>query len=193
MPSHSHSPSSLPVAATDFSALNPGGEDVASAQARVLAEIAARQNAAVVSNSIERQGYRIGALRILSKYDASSELAPLPAIYRLPGAPDGVKGLANMHGNVVPVFELTRWFGVEHNQEAQQMLLVLGHGEGAVGVVIDGLPERKRFTQGDEVAVAMGHPRVARFAKAAYRDSGGIWMEFDDRRFFETFARRFST
>lgn len=174
------------------SAFDMGGEDVATAQARVLGEIAARQNATVASDSIDRQGYRIGALRILSKYDASSELAPMPKVYRLPGAPEGVKGLANMHGNVVPVFELTRWFGVEHSTGVQQMLLVLGHGEGAVGVVIDGLPERKRFTAADEVAVAMGHPRMARFAKAAYRDSGGIWMEFDDRRFFETFARRFA-
>jgi chemotaxis signal transduction protein len=177
---------------TNFAAFDMGGEDVASAQARVLAEIAARQNATAVTNNIDRQGYRIGALRILSKFDASSELAPMPQIYRLPGAPEGVKGLANMHGNVVPVFELTRWFGVEHSDGLQQMLLVLGHGEGAVGVVIDGLPERKRFTPADEVAVAMGHPRMARFAKAAYRDRDGIWMEFDDRRFFETFARRFA-
>lgn len=187
----SNAPSSS-IASSNFANFNVGTEDVASAQARVLAEIAARQTATVTADSVDRQGYRIGALRILSKYDASSELAPMPTIYRLPGAPDGVKGLANMHGNVVPVFELTRWFGVEHSTEVQQMLLVLGHGEGAVGVVIDGLPARKRFTPADEVAVAMGHPRMARFAKAAYRDADGIWMEFDDRRFFETFARRFA-
>jgi chemotaxis signal transduction protein len=116
----------------------------------------------------------------------------MPTVYRLPGAPDGVKGLANLHGNVVPVFELTRWFGVTHAGEVAQMLLVLGHGDGAVGVVIDGLPERKRFTMADQVPIESGHPRMARFATAAWRDADGIWMEFDDRRFFETFARRFA-
>jgi twitching motility protein PilI len=176
-----------------YSLPNLGGEDVAAAQARVLAEIAARQGiASKPDNAIERQGYRIGALRILATYDATSELAAMPTIYRLPGAPDGVKGLANLHGNVIPVFELTRWFGVEHDANSQQMLLVLGHGDGAVGVVIDGLPERKRFSPADAVDIEIGHPRMARFATAAYRDSKGIWLEFDDRRFFETFARRFA-
>jgi chemotaxis signal transduction protein len=176
-----------------FSSPSLDGEDVAAAQARVLAEIAARQNVATTNNeTVERQGYRIGALRILATYDATSELAAMPVIYRLPGAPEGVKGLANLHGNVVPVFDLTRWFGVEHNAGAQQMLLVLGHGDGAVGVVIDGLPERKRFSPSDAVDIEIGHPRMARFATAAYRDSTGIWLQFDDRRFFETFARRFT-
>ncbi len=170
-----------------------GGEDVATAQARVLAEIASRQaDGVAATDAIERQGYRIGELRILAKYDATSELATMPTIYRLPGAPEGVRGLANLHGNVVPVFELTRWFGVEHDVQVTQMLLVLGHGDAAVGVVIDGLPERKRFSPADAVPIESGHARMARFAHAAYRDAHGVWLEFDNTRFFEAFAKRFA-
>lgn len=167
--------------------------DMSDAQSRLFAEISAR--AATIAHKddlIERQGYRIGDLYILSKFDASSELATMPAIYRLPGAPDGVKGLANLHGNVVPVFELARWFNVTHEPKATPMLLVLGYGDAAIGVVIDGLPVRKRFSPADEVSIDLGHPRMARFARSAYRDADGVWMEFDDRRFFETFTRRFA-
>lgn len=167
--------------------------EMSAAQSRLFAEINARQNAVEHKDDfIDRQGYRIGDLRILAKFNATSELSVMPPIYRLPGAPDGVKGLANLHGNVVPVFELARWFNVTHDVKATQMLLVLGYGNDAAGIIIDGLPERKRFSPLDAVAIETGHPRLARFAKAAFRDSAGIWMEFDDRRFFETFARRFA-
>ena len=179
-------------------ALNTLSHDVdisgmSDAQTRLFAEISARENAVGHKDDlIERQGYRVGDLRILAKFDASSELAVMPTIYRLPGAPDGVKGLANLHGNVVPVFELARWFNVVHDPKATPMLLVLGYGSAAIGVVIDGLPVRKRFAPADEVPVDMGNSRMARFAHSAYRDAEGVWMEFDDQRFFETFTRRFA-
>jgi twitching motility protein PilI len=190
---HTAGTTSANAGAQTWSARPSDMSEMSEAQSRLFAEINARQNAVEHKDDfIDRQGYRIGDLRILAKFDATSELSVMPPIYRLPGAPEGVKGLANLHGNVVPVFELARWFNVTHDVKATQMLLVLGYGEDAVGVIIDGLPERKRFSPLDAVAVETGHPRLARFAKAAFRDSTGIWMEFDDRRFFETFARRFS-
>lgn len=170
--------------------------DMAEAQERLQAEISARQrDAGTAVATIDRQGYRLGGLFILAKYNATSELAPLPAVYRLPGAPDGVVGLANLHGNVVPVFELARWFEVTHDPKATPMLLVLGFGDAAVGIIIDGLPQRKRFLPTHEVGLEFGHPRMAHFASAAYQDqtSGDVWMEFDHQRFFEAFANRFGT
>lgn len=188
----SNSSSKASILASDVSGMSD-------AQTRLFAEISARQNAVGHKDDlIERQGYRVGDLCILAKFDATSELAVMPSIYRLPGAPDGVKGLANLHGNVVPVFELARWFNVTHDPKATPMLLVLGYGDEAIGVIIDGLPVRKRFSPNDEVPVELGHPRMARFATAAYREQGNqsdqytVWMEFDHQRFFETFARRFA-
>jgi chemotaxis signal transduction protein len=195
----------LPSTSTDLNsstantALNADISGMSDAQARLFAEISARQNAVEHKDDlVERQGYRVGKLNILAKFDASSELLVMPSIYRLPGAPDGVKGLANLHGNVVPVFELARWFNVSHDLNTTQMLLVLGHGDEAVAVIIDGLPVRKRFSPNDAVSIDSGHPRMARFATAAYRDQtdlanpNTVWMEFDHQRFFDTFARRFA-
>ena len=185
--------SAAPNNVLDALSRDAGISDMSDAQTRLFAEISARENAVGHKDDlIERQGYRVGDLRILAKFDASSELAVMPTIYRLPGAPDGVKGLANLHGHVVPVFELARWFNVVHDPKATPMLLVLGYGSAAIGVVIDGLPVRKRFSPADEVSVGIGNPRMARFAHSAYRDTEGVWMEFDDQRFFETFTRRFA-
>jgi twitching motility protein PilI len=162
---------------------------IASEQARIMGEIQARQSATRVENEyVERQGFQIGELKFLARFDATSELSELPAIYRLPGAPAGVIGLANLHGNVVPVFELAHFFEVTHTGGAKPMLLVLGSGENAAAVVIDGLPERKRFLPQDAVGLEFEHPSLALYSLGSYRDTNGVWTEFDAQRFFEDFA-----
>jgi twitching motility protein PilI len=166
-------------------------ETVAAEQARIMAEIEARQNAAQNAEQwVDRQGFRIGELQLLARFDATSELSELPAIFRLPGAPLGVKGLANLHGHVVPVFELAHFFAVTHRTDAKPMLLVLGTGDEAAGVIIDGLPQRKRFALEDAVT-AENEPQVlTKYSLGSYRDASGIWTELDAERFFEDFIAR---
>jgi twitching motility protein PilI len=96
-----------------------------------------------------REGFRIGELALMIRYENGSELTDLPLTYRLPNAPDWFTGIANLHGSLVPVFDLARYFGVEHSLDAKPMLLVLGRGVDAAGVVIDGLPARLRFDASD--------------------------------------------
>jgi twitching motility protein PilI len=164
---------------------------VAMEQARIMAEIQARQNAVQEdSQFIDRQGYRIGALQLLARFDATSELSELPPIYRIPGAPAGVKGLANLHGNVVPVFEIAGALQVTHLANTKPMLLVLGSGEMAAGVIIDGLPERKRFIPQDVVSAEEEHFALAPYSLGSYRDAAGVWTEIDAQRFFEDFTKR---
>jgi len=96
-----------------------------------------------------REGFRIGELSLMIRYEKGSELTDLPPTYRLPNAPDWFAGITNLHGTLVPVFDLARYFGVDHLPEAKPMLLVLGHGLDAAGVVIDGMPTRLRFDASD--------------------------------------------
>jgi twitching motility protein PilI len=92
-----------------------------------------------------REGFRIGHLGLMIPYDKGSELIDLPQVFALPNAPEWFIGIANLHGTLVPVFDLARHLAVEHSTEGKQMLLVLGHGIESAGVVIDGLPTRLRF------------------------------------------------
>ena len=93
----------------------------------------------------QREGFFIGHLGLMIRYEDGSELSDLPATYRLPNAPDWFTGVANLHGLLVPVFDLANYLGIEHQGGAKPMLLVLGHGNDAAGVIIDGLPLRLRF------------------------------------------------
>lgn len=109
---------------------------VAVARSRASAEAAGQQL---------RQGFRVGPLPLMIGYADGSELTEMPAVYRLPHAPDWLLGMANLHGMLVPVFDLTRHFGIPREAPAKPMLLVLAHGNDAAGISIDGLPERLRW------------------------------------------------
>lgn len=167
--------------------------DLQSLQQRLSTEIANRQNTSgVQQRHIDRQGFRIGPLRLLARFDATSELSEIPPLFRLPGAPVGLKGMANMHGNAIPVFDLAVLFGVRSFATKSAKLLVFGSGSSAAGVIIDTLPERKRFLPDDEVDTQAVHSALKPFAVNAYNDGASetdTWVEFNDRLFFENFAR----
>lgn len=125
----------------------------------------------------QREGFAIGHLGLMMRYEDGSELSDLPTTYRLPNAPDWFTGVANLHGLLVPVFDLARYLGVEHQQGVKPMLLVLGHGPDAAGVVIDGLPLRLRFASGDRAEGAPVPAALEGCVNQTYWASERTWMD----------------
>jgi twitching motility protein PilI len=112
------------------------------------------RRAAEAAAAVElRQGIRIGELNLMIRYEDGSELTELPSVFRLPNAPPWFHGMTNLHGALIPVFGLDEYLGqaraVESNAKpgATRMLLVMGSGADAAGVVIDGLPQRLRVRE----------------------------------------------
>lgn len=164
--------------------------DIDALKAQVDAEIAARLLLeAEAARYIQRRGFYIGDLRLLVRLDATSEVLEIPPLFRLPGAPAGIKGLANRHGRVVPVMDLSVLFGLTQDRATSGWLLVCGRGDEAVGLIIDCLPERKRFIQQDEIPLSdITHP-ITPYAQAAYRDGDNgkrqdIWIDLDTEKLF---------
>jgi chemotaxis signal transduction protein len=161
--------------------------DIDALKAQVDDEIAARLlMEADAARHIQRRGFRIGDLKLLVSLDATSEVAEIPPLFRLPGAPAGIIGLVNRHGRVMPVVDLSVLFGIQQDRAASTWLLTCGRGDGAVGLLIDSLPERKKFIQDDEISLAeVKHP-IAAHARAAYREGRDIWVDVDFEEFFTT-------
>jgi len=159
--------------------------DIEALKAQIDAEIAARLLIEADSaRYIHRRGFHAGDLRLLVNLDATSEVLEMPPLFRLPGAPAGIKGLTNRHGRVVPVMDLSVLFGTQQDFAAKVWLLVCGRGDAAVGLVVDSLPERKKFAQDDEVSLSdVTHP-IAAFGKAAYREGQDVWIDLDTEAFF---------
>lgn len=124
-----------------------------------------------------REGFRIGELRLMIPYEDGNELTDLPQVYLLPRAPAWFPGMSNLHGTLVPVFDLAERFGVARDETAKAMLLVLGHGDEKAGVIIDGLPQRLRLTQDDRIADAAVPPSLAACVNHAYWSEGLDWMD----------------
>lgn len=132
-----------------------------------------------VQGSQQRQGFRIGPIGLMVDYAQGSELTELPRVHRLPHAPAWFAGICNLHGALVPVFDLALRMGVERDAKARPMLLVLGHGADAAGMVVDGIPTRLRFSP-DAVADAATVPEmldglVTRAALIGER----LWFDLD--------------
>ena len=137
-------------------------------------------SARAAAASAARQGFRVGGLNLMIGYADGSELTELPALYRLPHAPAWFAGMANLHGRLVPVFDLARRFGLPSSERARPMLLVLSHGADAAGVLIDGLPQRLSFDPARTAADEASVPSAIRpYVSALHLVDSGLWLDLD--------------
>jgi twitching motility protein PilI len=124
-----------------------------------------------------REGFRIGGLRLMVRYEDGSELADMPPVSRLPNAPAWFLGMTNLHGSLVPVFDLAARWGTQHDAQARPMLLVLGHGARRAGLVIDGLPVRLKPGSADRLDDAAEPAALAGCVQATHRIDGHDWID----------------
>jgi chemotaxis signal transduction protein len=125
-----------------------------------------------------RQGFRIGSLNLMIRFEDGSELTELPDVYRLPNAPGWVRGMANLHGMLIPVFDLAGYLGLARDAQAKPMLLVLSHGADAAGVVIDGIAERLRWQAEDQIDSDSAPSRGAPW-RTACLVGRKLWFDLD--------------
>jgi twitching motility protein PilI len=141
-------------------------------------------SAALASRIELRQGLKVGNLHLMIRYEDGSELADLPRVYRLPDAPAWFHGMANLHGALIPVFGLaeylglTGYAGLRGPGGSPRMLLVMGSGADAAGVLIDGLPQRLRFQGEQRVEGAPVPAQLEGCIAGTYWIDQQPWMDF---------------
>ena len=144
-------------------------------------ELAALAAPVVAENpdDVVRQAFRIGHMRLIAQFDTASELTEMPNVYPLPRMPDNLLGLVNLHGRIVPLFDLAALFETEHMPREKRMLLVMGHGNNAAGIVIDGLPRRMVFAPDSRILPPALPEGPAAAIVATYLAGNDAWFEFD--------------
>jgi len=144
-----------------------------------LAALAGKPAAEEDPNLIVRQAFRIGHMRMLAPFATASELVEMPNVYPLPRMPANLLGLVNLHGRIVPLFDLAALFETQHMPREKRMLLVIGHGNDAAGIVIDGLPRRMAFAPESRIVPPALPAGAASAVSAAYLEGSNAWFEFD--------------
>ena len=144
-----------------------------------LAALAGKPAAEEDPNLIVRQAFRIGHMRMLAPFATARELVEMPNVYPLPRMPANLLGLVNLHGRIVPLFDLAALFETQHMPREKRMLLVIGHGNNAAGIVIDGLPRRMAFAPESRIVPPALPAGAATAVSAAYLEGSNAWFEFD--------------
>jgi chemotaxis signal transduction protein len=93
--------------------------------------------------------------------------------------PANLLGLVNLHGRIVPLFDLAALFETEHLAREKRMLLVIGHGNAAAGIVIDGLPRRMAFEPDSQIVPPALPASAASAVIATYLVGKDAWFDFD--------------
>lgn len=76
------------------------------------------------------------------------EIIRLPQITRVPRTPDFVEGVINLRGNVIPVLDLRKRFGLGEGEEsADRRIIVVEMGERTIGMIVDAVSEVLRIDE----------------------------------------------
>lgn len=137
-------------------------------------------------------GFEVDNIKFLVPHAQVSEISEMPPVFRLPNTGHWLLGLVNLHGNLVPVFDLASLVGGTHDTKSKTMLLVLGRGDAIAAIVVNGIPNRKRFGTSNRIPLPAFPDAIRDYISNAYAEEDQVWLELDHVRFFEMMARRIS-
>jgi twitching motility protein PilI len=132
-----------------------------------------------------RQAVRCGSVGLLVTLGEATELMEAQPPARLPGSPPWLLGLANLHGHLVPVFDVARAVDETRKVPARAHFLVIGRGDRAVAIVIDALPRRWEENTPVSADVTLPEAFADGVARNAYVQDGVAWFDVDFPRLFE--------
>ena len=131
-----------------------------------------------------RYGYRVASLSLMADPRIESEIIGTAKIAPLAGAASWVVGMVNVRGLPLPVFDLANAAGVPSSDGSQSThVLMLGKGETALGLLIDGLPSALNADRSAPMPDAIPAVLVPH-VRGTFAEAGQVWLDFDHESFF---------
>lgn len=132
-------------------------------------------------------GFRIGTLGFLVAAGTHCQLLEQSRVNPLPNVQPWISGLLNLHGNLVPVFNLRALSGeqaiVLHEK---RYLFTVGREEKTVALWIDGLPEILSDLPEPLPNVPALAPMLWRYVTGGYLKSGRLWLNLPFEKLFKS-------
>jgi len=135
-------------------------------------------------------GFKIDNLGVLLEPEMMSELLTNLSVCSLPNTNQTLYGMANLRGNIIPVFDLRFLLGMPECE--YKYFLVLGTGENSVSVLLDEVPTQVNLQELEKLSAFPPIPDVLRphVTDSYYsEDSEGLWVDCDLMQFFESLSR----
>ncbi len=67
------------------------------------------------------------------------EIIHVPPITKIPQAPSYIEGITNLRGNIIPVVNLKKLVGIDHDGDKGDKVIVISSGNVIYGVLVDGV------------------------------------------------------
>lgn len=157
---------------------------------------------------LKRQGFRIGQFNLMISYADGSEISDLPVVHPIPNAPDWFLGFCNLHGHLIPVFDLKVYLQVDetnieqaiNTEEGDQipspltnnamfskkrkMLFVVGHNENATGIIIEDFLERLEVARDElQTDTLLAPVELRASVRESYLIDDKLWFDLDVEKF----------
>lgn len=134
-----------------------------------------------------RYGFVIESMGFLIKEKTLSEVVKNSKIYPIPQTKTWMRGLINLRGNLVPVYDFPLLLGLVKNRTEYDNLLVLGKDSHSVGLLINNIP--RSYDIGSWQKLGQVPCRLAGLEDHiidAYSHDDTIWVDFDHKGYFES-------
>lgn len=136
-------------------------------------------------------GFHVGNIGLLISPNITSELTEVKTVCSIPNTAPWFLGLINLRGNLVPVFDLNMLLQLEDDTEKKRMLLILGEGNTAGAIMINGLPLHITLSVADKLDVLPPLPEALKpYTLVAFDRNGEVWFTFDHLGFFQSLATK---
>jgi twitching motility protein PilI len=125
--------------------------------------------------------FRLGDEQFLvSRAEVREILMVPPAVTRVPGAKSWVRGLANVRGQLLPIFDLREFLGYgTGGGDRTARVLVLNNSECLGGLLVDEVQGFRRFYEREYSSSTPGtRVRCERFLSGSFRRGGEAWPVF---------------
>ena len=126
-----------------------------------------------------RHGVVIGSFNVLLPADTVSEVVKGANVFPVPKTAPWVKGLLNLRGNLVPVFDITGHFEPEAPAPETPQTLAIGKGDDAVALVVDGIPKLASTDHPIAYSALPLPVGIGNQVRAAYMEGDRMWLELD--------------
>jgi len=118
----------------------------------------------LVSFRLAKEEYAVNIMQV-------QEIILMGEITNVPQVPEYVEGVINLRGNVIPIVDLRKRFGLVVSDETEETrIIVVNVGDRTVGIIVDAVNEVLRITA-DKIdpppptVVGVGHEYLTGMAK----------------------------
>jgi len=131
-------------------------------------------------------GFRIGDFNYVVSMEFVREVMKFPMLSQVPGSKEWVRGIANVRGNLLPIFDLQGFLGkMLTSVKRETRVLSISKDEMNAGLVVDEVYGMKYFDQ-IHFDPKIGYDvRWQSYYKGGYSQEGENWIVFNMQQLIE--------